>query len=82
MHWLLDAMWARIGWALGELVIAVIVLAVILIVVLIAAALTARKQARCSHSREGAYGAGGTEIRCVECKKFLRHAWQQKPIGN
>lgn len=78
MHWLWDAMWARIGWALGELVLALAFVSAIIVVAVTMGVLKLRKQARCHHTNEYACGVAGTEIRCVECDKHLRHSSHQK----
>jgi len=78
MHWLWDAMWARIGWALGELVLALAFVSVVIVVAVTMGVLKSRKQARCPHAKEYTCGVAGTELRCIECDKLLRHSWDQK----
>jgi len=51
MHWMWDAMWARIGWALGELALLVAILVVAFVGVLLWAAYVGWKQSRCQHAK-------------------------------
>lgn len=75
MSWVWDAMWARVGWAIGEVLVAigwVLVLIVGFIVFsMIQGAITKRRQSRCSHERVARSQRGWHEMRCVSCDKVM-----------
>lgn len=71
MQWMWDAMWARIGWALGELLIGISLLLAMLLGALIYSVVVERRQARCLHERTWWTGPGQSEHRCLACRKML-----------
>ena len=80
MHWMWDAMWARIGWAVGELMLTLSVVFAIGVGIVVRSILLVRKQKKCPHAKTFAAGHGQTEIYCSDCRKFLRHVWEEKKV--
>lgn len=69
MNWLIDAFWARIGWALGEAALGLAVVAAFVILVAAISAPRLLRQSRCKHVhfRE----TGSCDAVCNDCGKNL-----------
>lgn len=78
MGWMWNAMWARIGWALGDLAVGAVVLAVVFIPFVVVGIKQARRQSRCSHDRF--YETGACDAICSNCGRNLGFigAWRDK----
>ena len=71
MTWLWDAMWARIGWALGEVAIVVTLLVAFIAVAVIAELVVRFWQSRCARTRTIRTGVAQSETRCAQCRKLM-----------
>jgi len=66
MDWMWNAMWARVGWALGELLWLVIVLVMIVIALLVYCTYLGIKQRRCAHAKMAQLPSSPAR-RCSDC---------------
>lgn len=69
MNWIVDAFWARIGWALGEIAIFVAVIGVVAVLALLISIPKTLRQYRCKHIRY--YETGSCDAICDDCGKHL-----------
>lgn len=78
MDWLINAFWARIGWALGEVALAVGIIFAIGIVALIFSAPRLWRQSRCKHLHF--HETGKCDAICSDCGKNLGFigTWRDK----
>lgn len=71
MEWMWNAMWARVGWAVGEILTAILFLTVMVIAFVAWVIWAEWKQGRCQHERWTMTGPGQSEKRCRDCDKRL-----------
>lgn len=69
MHWMWDAMWARIGWALGELALAVAVIVALLVAGVAWSIVVSIRQKRCLHVDTRQMPSSPAH-RCINCGKI------------
>lgn len=72
-----NALEARLGWWLGEVVIVLVIIAPFAAALAVSAIKRRVKQSRCAHPSEYQSGPGGTDRRCSKCSKFLGYVWDK-----
>lgn len=78
MEWLVNAFWAKIGWALGELALAASIMLAVVFVLAFANLPRLIRQTRCKHTRF--HETGKCDAICTDCGKNLGFigAWRAK----
>lgn len=66
MQWMWDAMWARIGWALGELTLAIMVIGAFAVVGVAWSVVVNIRQKRCQHASMRQMPSSPA-TRCTDC---------------
>ena len=83
MHWMWDAMWARVGWALGELMTAVLVILAAIAFFMMYALYRAIKEYKCGHE-EMRQMPSSTAMECRHCGlvKWPEKGERQREVGH
>lgn len=78
MGWMWNALWAHIGWAIGEMVIGLFLLVIIGLISLLIMTPRLIRQARCKHLHY--HETGSCDAICTDCGKNLGFigSWRDK----